>query len=113
MKTKFKSFILFLFTGLFLVSCSKDMDDEPSLLGSWVEEAPQEDRTELFFLDYSRVFKSEAGTEGKFEYRVDGDSIYLRQGTNEESYYFRQIDENSFQIENLYAPDTIAEITYM
>ena len=111
--------IAMLFLFALWAGCSKDMDDEPSLLGNWIEESPVAERTELYFHSGNRlsIKKSESITDN-FSYRIDGDRIVIwMEGESEtdgsSTLYFRQLDENTFQIENLYPSIPEMEPSYM
>ena len=87
--------ILFLFA--LWAGCSRDMDDEPSLLGNWIEESPVAERTELYFHSGNRlsIKKSESITDN-FSYRIDGDRMVIwMEGESEtdgsSTLYFRQL----------------------
>lgn len=109
--------LLLCFTGL--SSCSKDVDDELSLLGNWIEESPVEGRTQLIFHSIDRVSRTDSdGFTEVFNYRIEDQSIYLwpegqseAEGSSE--LFFKQIDENTFQIENLYVSIPENEPTFM
>lgn len=113
-------FVLPVVLGIVLVitGCSTDRDDELILLGEWVEEAPVENRTELYFYSVNRVSRTTDGVTDEYFYRIVDNSIFLRPqeapGEPEEvQLFFRQISENSFQIENLYPSVPGEEPTYM
>ncbi len=90
---------------LAIVGCSADVDDEMLLYGSWLEESPDENRTEFYFYADDQVFIDRSGEKQDRTYFIEGDSIYLkRENGGTSSLYFRQINENAFQIENIY-PD--------
>ena len=100
-----------------ITGCSKDVDDEVSILGEWVEESPVENRTELFFYSTNRVTKTTDGSSDDYFYSISENSIVLwpdngGDGGSSEL-FFRQIDENRFQIENLYVSIPEDEPTYM
>ncbi|GHA23802.1 hypothetical protein GCM10007103_01150 [Salinimicrobium marinum] len=108
----FLGLILCVFTG-----CSKDRDDEVSLLGEWVEESPVEGRTELYFYSANRVTMTTEGVVGDYTYRIVEESITLisdeeSQGGGTE-FYFRQINEDTFQIGNLHPSTPEDEPTFM
>ena len=116
----------FYFTGIVTLSCllftlftgcSKDVDDEVTILGEWVEESPVENRTELFFFSSNRVTKTADGSSDDYFFSLVENSIILRAdngGEGESSeLFFRQINENRFQIENLYVSIPEEETTYM
>lgn len=98
--------------------CSKDRDDELLLLGEWVEEAPVENRTEIYFYSASRLTRTTNDTISEdYRYSIVEETIILRPDDESEAggteLFFRQINENSFQIENLYPSTAEGEVTYM
>ena len=108
------------FLGVFLClfsGCSKDLDDEVSLLGEWVEESPLEGRTELYFYSGNRVTMTTEGVVGDYTYRIVEESIILIPDGDAEAggteFYFRQINENTFQIGNLHPSVPEGEPTFM
>ena len=90
--------------SLILGGCSQDVDDEMVLYGSWLEESPAEERTEIYFYSHDRLVIDRSGEKQDQTYFIEGDSIYLEQNKDREeaAFYFRQINENSFQIGNIY-----------
>lgn len=103
---------------LAVTGCSTDQDDELILLGEWIEEAPVGNRTELYFHSASRVSRTTEGVTDEYFYRIVDNTIFLRPQDSpgepvEVQLFFRQISENSFQIENLYPSVPGEEITYM
>ena len=109
------SFLCLLFT--LFTGCSKDVDDEVSILGEWVEEAPVENRTELFFYSTNRVTRTTDGSSEDYFYSLLDNSIVLRPDNDGDGgsseLFFRQMNENRFQIENLYVSIPEEEPTYM
>lgn len=108
----FVVFVSCIFTG-----CSTDVDDELSLLGEWVEESPVENRTELFFYSGNRVTMTTDSISEDYVYRLGEEAIFLRHDdetvSNETELYFRQINENTFQIGNLHPSIPEQEPTFM
>jgi hypothetical protein len=104
--------ILCLFAG-----CSKDLDDEISLLGEWMEESPVEGRTELYFYSGNRLSMTTEGVVEDYTYRIFEESIILIPDGNAEAgeteFYFRQINEDTFQIGNLHPSVPEGEPTFM
>src|SRR5690606_20171405 len=102
--------VLLLFLALLLggSSCSKDVDDELSLLGNWIEESPVAERTQLYFHSGNRLTSTQAdGNSQVYTYRFENENIVLwpqgqSEGAGSSTLFFRQIDSNTFQIENLY-----------
>lgn len=109
--------LLFIVTGI--SSCSKDVDDELSLLGNWIEESPVPDRTQLYFQSGNRLTRTDSeGLTEVYTYRIEEDSIFIwPEGQSEEDgsseLFFKQIDTNTFQIENLYVSIPEMEPTFM
>lgn len=111
-------FILLVFTGFFS-GCSTDLDDELSIMGSWVEEAPVKDRTLLYFHRLDRVTKTHVDESLEaYRYKIEDKSIFLRaEGKEEEDsrteLFFKRIDKNTFQVENMHPSIPEVEPTYM
>lgn len=119
MKNWFK-YVLFLgLSFMFFTACTKDLDDEPSYMGNWIEESPVENRTELVFLTPSVVVIANAeNSVNEFRYDIEGDSIFLTLADdypdgNTQAFFFKQVDENSLQIENLYPSIPEEEPTFI
>ena len=116
---RWKSLPLILLIMITMSSCSKDVDDELSLLGNWIEESPVAERTQLYFHSGNRLTQTDSdGLTEVYTYRFEGQSIFLwpkGQGEDEGSseLFFRQIDSNTFQIENLYVSIPENEPTFM
>lgn len=91
-----------------LTACSKDIEDELNYLGKWVEEAPVENRTEIYFLNPDVVVLAKNGRINEEKrYFVEGDSLFLlnknmEQEVNAEALYFKQINEHTLKIQNFY-----------
>ena len=103
----------FCFTG-----CYPDRDDELSLLGAWIEESPVEERTEIFFHSPNNLtITREEGVSDNYEFSIVENSIILTPEGEDETglseLFFRQLDDNSFQIENLYPSIPEDDPTYM
>ena len=91
---------------LMVTSCTKDQDDEISLLGNWIETSPVAGRTELFFAPGNRLTRIDAdGTSEEFRYRIVDNTLILTLYDDEESrseLFFSQINENKIKIESFY-----------
>ena len=102
---------------IFSLSCTKDRDDESSLLGAWIETAPIAYRTELYFTAGNRLTRIDAdGHAEHYNYRVEGNTLFLSLAGNLEGrseLFFEQISENRIKIENLYASIPEMETTFM
>ena len=87
-------------------SCKKD--SKIILSGLYEEKTPLPGRTQLNFIDNSRVVKTESGSNSKdtLLYSISGNQIELRGAWASQEppvgLYFKKIDDQSFQIENLY-----------
>ncbi|WP_424493045.1 hypothetical protein [Salinimicrobium sp. GXAS 041] len=100
--------------ALTAAGCSVDVDDEMLLYGSWLEESPDENRTEFYFYKDDQVFIDRSGEKQDRTYFIEGDSIYLkRENGSTSSLYFRQINEDAFQIGNLYPEIPENQPTFM
>ncbi|GAB2764322.1 hypothetical protein GCM10010465_06820 [Actinomadura fibrosa] len=82
------------------------MDDEASILGAWVETAPVEGRTQLYFSpgNHLTMVKEDGHTE-EFIYRLGEKTIFITidgptEGSSE--LYFEFINNNKFKIDKLY-----------
>ena len=97
---------IILLLPLLLVSCSKDMDDEASILGTWIEESPVAGRTTLVFLSGNKLIKTD--TEGNLEeynYKIEGEKLFISLSGNREGeaeISFKQINPNKIKLGNLY-----------
>lgn len=74
-KGVFGALLLLMFLNL---GCTKDRDDESSVYGSWIETAPVEGRTTLYFGTNDNLYlkKGDAATE-EFSYKIEGNTLYL------------------------------------
>jgi hypothetical protein len=117
MKTKFLPYIFLFLSITALMSCTKDRDDEQSILGAWVETAPVEGRTEIYFSPGDRLTIIDSdGTSEEFIYKIKDGSIYLELAGDVEGYseiYFEMINENKFKIGNLYGSIPEAEPIFL
>lgn len=102
--------LIFALSPFLLGSCTKDRDDELSLFGNWVEEAPVPQRTEIYFYPENELsIKYSDGTGEEYFYKIEKDTIFLSSDRNFEDeeglieHFFKQIDENTFEISNIYA----------
>ena len=98
-------------------SCTKDRDDELSLLGVWNETSPVEDRTELLFSAGNQLTIVDAdGAVEIYKYRIVGNTIIFTpegtSGVNLELEFF-QIDQNTIRIENFYPQIPEAPISFI
>lgn len=97
---------LFLVLLLLIVSCSKDHDDESSILGTWIETAPVAGRTLLHFRAGNKLTRVDGeGDSQEYNYRIEEKAIFLSipdgtEGTTE--LFFEEINANTLKIENLY-----------
>jgi hypothetical protein len=113
-----KRFLGNIFLLLFLcVSCTVDRDDENVLLGSWIETAPEADRTELYFAPGNRLTLVDGdGLVEEYIYTIDENTLALRsingsKGTTE--LFFEQINLRKIKVENLYPGIPEAAPTFM
>ena len=116
MKLEFAA-ILMLIVGLASTSCTKDINDEIGLEGRWMEKAPVEDRTELYFYDENKLFTADAdGTVEDYFYSIQDTTIYIQAQTGNEAateLFFRRVDDMTLQIENLYPSAPEAGTSFM
>lgn len=110
--------ILLSLSTIIFVSCKKDTtNDFPH--GLFIENNPVSGRSQLNFINNHLVVKSETGSSYKdtFIYSFSANKIILTPSwTNQypaAQLEFKKIDENSFQIENLYASIPEAPKSYM
>ena len=100
-----KAGIFFLFP-LLLISCSKDMDDEASILGTWIEESPVVERTTLLFLSGNKLIKTDVdGNQEEYNYRIEGETLFISLTGNLEGQAeisFKQINPNKIKLGNIY-----------
>ena len=92
---------------LLMTGCAKDMDDELSFHGTWIETAPVEGRTELLIMPDGILYLSKSGTSEKFEYRVENEMLYLKPAGEggefpETGLLFEQIDANTLKMGDVY-----------
>lgn len=108
--------LLFVLTGA-VTSCTKDRDDELSLLGVWNETSPMEGRTELLFSTGSQLTIVDAdGTVEDYKYRIVGNTLILTTEGNPESSVeleFHQINQNTIRIQNFYPQIPEAPISFI
>ena len=95
-----------LFLMFLNLSCTKDLDDESSFLGSWIETAPVEGRSSLYFTQDNMLHlkKGDAVTE-EFTYSIEGDTLYLRLSDTPEAkseFYIELLEQDQLKVENLY-----------
>lgn len=90
-------------------SCSKNDDlkstDDPS--GIYTEISPFKGRTQLVFIEGSRVIKISEGSSisDEFHYEINGNKIKFTSVGNDpytSEIYFERIDESTFKTGNLY-----------
>ena len=114
-KLIFRSCLLMLF--ILSLACTKDRDDESSLLGAWIETAPIADRTELYFAPGNRLTRVDIdGNVEQYKYRIEGNTLFLSLAGDVEvssELVFEQISQNRIKIENLYASIPEMERTFM
>lgn len=114
MKKGIFGILLLLF--LCMTGCTKDVDDESSLLGSWTEEAPVEGRTALYFAQNNELHLTKSGTTEVFNYSIEGNTLYLsKNGLPGESgeFFIELIGQNRLKVENLYVSIPEEQPTYI
>lgn len=89
-----------------VVSCTKDIDDELSLLGNWHETDPVPGRTELLFSTGNKltIVDGDGSTE-QYTYKILEETIILKLANDLEGQSelrFSQIDQNTLKIESFY-----------
>ena len=98
-------------------SCTKDRDDESSLLGSWIETAPVAGRTSLYFAPDNRLTRIDGdGNTEEYFYRIEENTLFISLASDLEGsseLFFDQIDETTIKIENLYVAIPELEPTFM
>lgn len=108
---------LFLFVALTTISCSKDLDDERSILGTWIETSPVPKRTTLHFGEKNRLTRIDGdGNAEEYIYRIEDNTLFLSLASGQEGsseLFFEQINENRIKIENLYVSIPEAEPTFI
>lgn len=110
----FGTLLLLMFLNL---GCTKDIDDETSILGSWVETAPVEGRTTLYFAQNNKLHikKGDAAAE-EFDYSIDGNTLYLQMSDvpgSKGEFYIDLLEQNRLKVENLYVSIPEQEPTYI
>lgn len=99
------------------ISCSKDQDDEQSILGTWIESSPVPDRTTLHFAEHNLLTRVDAeGNAEEYIYRIEDGILYLSLASGQEGYtelMFDQINENRFKLQNLYPSIPEAEPVFI
>lgn len=110
----FSTLLLLMFLNL---GCTKDVDDESSILGSWVETAPVEGRTKLFFAQDNtlHLWKAE-GTLDVFDYKIEGNSLFLKLHKTQDvssELFIDLIEQNKLKVENLYPSIPEQEPTFI
>lgn len=113
-KGVFGIFILLMFLN---AGCTKDVDDETSILGSWIETAPVEERTRLFFsADKKLHIVKDEDANDVFNYKIKGKTLYLKlsNGSAASSEFFIDlIDQDKLKLENLYPSIPEGEPTFI
>lgn len=110
----FGTLLLLMFLNL---GCTKDIDDEAVILGSWIETAPVEGRTSLYFTQNQKLHlkKGDAETE-EFNYRIEGNTLYLQMSLIPESkseFFIDLIGQDKLKVENLYVSIPEEEPSYI
>ncbi|MGB7841280.1 MAG: hypothetical protein WBL21_00710 [Salinimicrobium sp.] len=110
----FGTLLLLMFLPL---GCTKDMDDESSILGSWIETAPVEGRTILYFSQDQKIHltKADAASE-EFDYRIEGNTLYLFKSDTpgeKTEFFIDLLEQNRLKVENLYVSIPETEPTYI
>jgi hypothetical protein len=111
-----------IFLGFFLIfsSCKKEAINSP-FKGLYTEDSPVSGRTQLNFINNNLLVKTEIGSSYKdtfyYSFSTDTNKIILTpfwtKEFSEQSFDFKKIDDNSFQIENLYPSIPEAPESYM
>ena len=108
---------LLLLLLLVYISCSKDLDDEQSILGTWIETAPDPDRTTLHFAQNNRLTRIDGdGNAEEYIYRIEGKILFLSLASGQEGsteLVFEQINRDRIKVENLYPSIPEAEPTFI
>ncbi len=102
---------------LFVTGCTKDVDDESSILGNWIEIAPVEGRTALYFSQDDRLYlkKGDAAPE-EFDYSIEGNTLFLSMSDAPDSkseFFIDLIEQNKLKVENLYISIPEEEPSYI
>lgn len=99
------------------VACSKDIDDERSILGTWIESSPVPDRTTLHFGENNHLTRIDGdGNSEKYIYLIEDNTLFLSLASGQEGsseLFFEQINENRIKVENLYVSVPEAETTFI
>lgn len=99
------------------IACSKDIDDERSILGTWIESSPVPERTTLHFGENNRLTRIDGdGNSEEYIYRIEDNTLFLSLASGEEGsseLFFEQINENRIKVENLYVSIPEAEPTFI
>ena len=108
---------LILLLSVVSIACSKDLDDERSILGTWVESSPVPERTTLHFGENSRLTRIDGdGNSEEYIYRIENNTLFLSLASGQEGsseLFFEQINENRIKVENLYVSIPEAEPTFI
>ena len=108
---------MFIMLVVAMVSCTNDRDDEPSILGTWIESAPMPDRTILVFTLNNRLTRIDGdGNAEEYNYRIEDNILYLSLASGQEGsseLIFEQINQNRIKVENLYGSIPEAERTFI
>ena len=103
-----KTFFVIVLSLLFNFSCKKGVNTNPTY-GIYTESSPISGRSQLNFVSSNLVVKTEIGSNYKdsFYYSYTNGKILLTPAWttiySASSFDFNRIDNNTFQIENLYA----------
>lgn len=107
---------LFMLLVMTIISCTVDRDDEPSILGTWIETAPVPDRTTLVFESQSRVIRIDGEDNAeRFNYRIEGRAIILTlpDGGGTSEIFFEQINTNKIKTGDFYPSIPEAEPVFI
>ena len=100
------AFLILLMAAFAIASCTKDRDDELSLLGSWYETAPVAHRTQLLITTENHLTIIDGdGSKEEYSYRIGENTIILSLLDDPEvsvELLFSQIDQNKLKIESFY-----------
>lgn len=93
------------------------MDDEQTILGTWIESAPEPDRTTLHFAQNNRLTRIDGeGNSEEYIYRIEDNILFLSLASGQEGsteLIFEQINQNRIKVENLYPSFPEAERTFI
>ena len=100
--------IIILLTLIFITSCSDNEIDNNSPNGKWIENTPENSRTELLFSATNNILKrdTKGNSEDEYIYKIENGKIYLTSYlcstviTTE--HYFNQINDKTLEVGNLY-----------